>query len=649
MRMKEFSIRQYGPLPDTGRISLSDFNLFFGKNEDGKTLIVEALIKILLGRNIRVFKLIDRVDQDPDGYVIIEDDKGKKVKLPEKGDFTKIAGLNPLECRNIFVIRNSDLSIARESEFYTNVTDRLTGLRTEEISSIKEKLQEIGKLTRADSNASLSDSSKWGKMETKVKNARKLIENINGLEREIEKEKFDQMEEEISRVTETISEVKQKLGDLEDARKREKYEKVDDALRKLKKALEDLKGLNLEGIKRLKSKLDNYEENKEKFSSLEPKSKFFTKATIISAVLLLASIFGVILRPLPFLFYLTALFIALTVISGAFEFSLVIKKVRLATTFKEIKMGASQLGVGGENIEDICSNIQKVDEDLRSKQGTQIILHSYFGKKSENLGENLSYWEHEIDALREYKDKAKEVKYDEKISSQLKKEMNDLFSQKEELEKKMKGFGEKLKQVERKANEILQLEGDYLHCGTSVDLEAIRDRLKDFIDKIENNKGNVLEVMKIFEGIEKEKEEEVSHLFGIDSSVSKYFCAITGGIYQEVEFIPDEKKIQVRFKNGDFLDAEKLSGGAYDQLYLSIRLALGEKLLKGNKGFFIMDDPFIKADKERLQKQIDILKTISKSEWQIMYFTAKEEVKDVLKGDIEGNKINYVEIQGIFS
>ncbi|MBA7705470.1 hypothetical protein ES703_114300 [subsurface metagenome] len=57
---------------------------------------------------------------------------------------------------------------------------------------------------------------------------------------------------------------------------------------------------------------------------------------------------------------------------------------------------------------------------------------------------------------------------------------------------------------------------------------------------------------------------------------------------------------------------------------------------------------FIKADKERLQKQIDILKRVSELGWQIVYFTAKDEVRDVLKQDIESGKVGYVEVQGIF-
>ena len=647
MRMKEFSIRHYGPLPDTKRTRLRNFNLIFGKNETGKTLLIDALVKILFKQNRKIFKRIDRVDAEPDGYVIIEDDKGKKIELPQKGDLTEICGLSPSECRNLFIIRNSDLSIARESKFYTDVTDSLTGLRTEEISSIKGKLQEIGKLTRADSGASLSDDSKWGKMKTKVKSARELIGNIRSLEREIKEENFDQMEEELIGITEVISEIEQKLCELEESRKREKYEKGDNALRKLEAASENLKGLNLAEIERLKSKLNNYEGNREYLSSQEPKNKFFGISAIISVVLLLVSILGFIIRPLSFLFYLTILFIVSTAILGLSKFYFVIKKVQLATTLKEIKSDASQLRVGGENIEDIRSNIKRVDENLTSRKEAEIRLDSYFGKKSGNFGENLSYWRLEIGTLEEYRNKAKEVEYDENRVSQLNSKKNKHSQEKEELRKKMQGFSDKLKAVERKANEILQLEEDHLPCETSLDLRTIKGRLGIFIEKIEKNKRDVLRVMKIFEEIEKEEEEKVSQLFGKDSPVSKYFCEITSGIYQEVKFVPDEKTIKTKLKNAEILDAEKLSGGAYDQLYLSIRLALGERLLKGSKGFFIMDDPFIKADMERLRKQMDILKGISEAGWQIMYLTAKDEVKDVLKTDIKNNKVNYIEIPSI--
>ena len=136
---------------------------------------------------------------------------------------------------------------------------------------------------------------------------------------------------------------------------------------------------------------------------------------------------------------------------------------------------------------------------------------------------------------------------------------------------------------------------------------------------------------------------------GKKAPVSKYFKEITGGFYDEVVFNREEESIEVRRKDGAILKAEKLSGGAYDQLYFSIRVALGEKILKGKKGFFILDDPFIKADPDRLRRQMETLKNISKNGWQILYFSSKGEVKNLLEKDMKDNTVNYIEIQDIFS
>jgi len=80
-------------------------------------------------------------------------------------------------------------------------------------------------------------------------------------------------------------------------------------------------------------------------------------------------------------------------------------------------------------------------------------------------------------------------------------------------------------------------------------------------------------------------------------------------------------------------------------LYFSIRLALGEKLLGGEKGFFILDDPFVKASRNRLKVLIKMLKDISKSGWQIIYISAKEEIKETLGKDDE---VKLIELESLF-
>jgi hypothetical protein len=772
MKIDEFQIMRYPPLLDVGRIQLHNFNLFFGRNEDGKTLTIDALVKLMFGQNIKDFKGINRVEENPEGYVIVEDDENRKIKVPEKGTFAEITNLTPSECRNIFIIRNSDLSISSESDFYITVTDRLVGIRTKELLRIKDSLREIGKLTP---NYEFRNS-KDEKLKTRIEKAGYLIEKIDVLSEEIKKGNFDKLEEEKANCVEEIDRIKQQIEFFEDSRKREMYEKGKNALDKLKKDLVKLKELDsynedderiwgdferdiqtysderdklseeLEknekefrqtneklGVKELdfqvlqdvKKELDNevkpllktYEIKSSELALQKNKSKFFTSMGLVSAILLGISIFAAILSS-SFLFYALVVTLSiLTTVSWILEFQHVRNKASLAKLFERIKLTTSKHELSTENIEGIFANIQKFDEEYSKKnnelQGIKRksenlqdklneirdnkipalqrkiaeanetigkikrkskevslrgytknlrtkhkfekslgehegILGSLFEPKSKNLEENLPFWDEEINNLEEYKSKAKEIKYNEKTVSTLKEKQKKLEEKQVEIDENMSEVQGKLEEIEREENEILRSE-EHLCCSTSVDLEAIKKELQLFANTNENNRDNALKAIEIFEEIEKEEKNKISELFGRDSIITKYLSEITGGLYKGVYFNQDVGGIQVERKDGEIFEAEKLSGGTYDQLYLSIRLALGEKLLKGNKAFFIMDDPFIKADKGRLQKQVNILSRISKSGWQIIYFTAKDEVRDILRKDIKSNQVNYVEIQPIYS
>lgn len=771
MRLKEFLIMRYGPLPNTGRILLRDFNLFWGKNEDGKTLTIDALVKLLLGRSIKDFdRSIDRVEEKPEGYVIIEDDKGKEIKLPEKGDLTKVADLTSSECRNIFVIRNSNLSIAPEGEFYTNVTDRLTGLRTEDISKVKEILRELGKITPSRVFRDIKDE----KLKTRVENAKELVGEIETLARKIEQEGFNEFEGQSVRLREEIERIKQEIKNLEDARKREEHEKGKEALDKLTGALKEIEGLKnyndsdkqlwrdcekdirnygeqkegclaelrkiegqlqetseklreierevriLEGRKKrlddeVKPDLRNYEMELGKVKSEETKNRFYVVAAITAAVLLAISILAVILSPLPVFYGLLALFLTSTIIFAILRFSFMRKKAHLAGVFARIRVNISTFELEAESPEKLYSNIEifeekyrqkseelqdikrnkeKLEEKIKEKRDREIpsverkidearkkmegikakskqeslekyverlrlkgqletsigeqksVLKSHFGEKGKQLEENIPHWSKEVQKLEQYKDKAKDIKYSETAASTLAKGKGECEGNLREANEKLGSLRKEMEEVQREANEVLRLE-EPLYCETSVDLKVIRDRLQSFIEKNENNRDSALKAIEIFEEIEREEKGKVSELFGSESPVSKYFGEITNGLYEEVLFDQETTKVQVKRRDGKTLAAEKLSGGAYDQLYFSIRLALGEKLLQGKKGFFVMDDPFIKADPDRLQAQIRMLRKISELGWQVIYFSAKGEIKDALKEDIKADIINYVEVQGI--
>ena len=773
MRIKEFSIRHYGPLSDTGRLTLGNFTLLYGLNEDGKTLTIESLLKMFFKKGRNVFDRIERIEYEPDGYVIVDYD-GKEIRFPGKTDLAQVAGLDPFDFRNTFVIKDSDLAIDKEDSFYGSVTDRLTGLRTKEISTVLLQLQALGKLTRADSNATLSNT--YENIKSRTKHARELVGKIKKLEVEVEKTEYDEMEKQLANAEEETEKLKRELEEFEYARKREKFEKGCQALTSLKGALseiEDYEAYNEEDcqkwrecqkdITRLekktielqreleqkkqkaeqkekefrqkqqefqtleerKTRLDeeikpmirSYAAKKESSVSFESRDRLFGRMNIIFGLLLAISLIGAIVNP-SWLFYgLSVVFSFLVIAAIVLRLILSIENAQLKTKLEGIKMSASKYGLDADTIENVQANVQRFDEevslkkrvrdeldqqmrllnqqvkeieekslvDVSSEIGSCVeaistikdkvevkenseykeklekkrtaeslkeaqieVLANLLGKKGRRLEEWLENWGEEISKFLPFKDKGLNRKFDEEEVTALKKKDTELEARRQSLQSNMVAIKEKLADIEKDTNIILQLEKERIHCDTSIDLSAIRDKLKAFCEETESIADNVKDVMKIFEEIEKEEEARVATLFGRDSLISRYFKEITSGLYEEVLLDQETRKIQVARKDGKKLCAEDtLSGGTYDQLYLSIRMALGEKLLRGKKGFLMMDDPLIRADPNRLQKQLDLLESICDSGWQIIYFTAKGEIKDSLKQDIKRGRIKYLEVPGI--
>ena len=771
MKIDEFGITRYGPLQESGRILLHNFNLFFGANEDGKTLTIDALVKLMFGQNIKDFERINRVEENPVGYVILRDDKNKQIKIPEKGTFTKITGLTPSECRNVFIIRNSDLSVSSpEGEFFTNLADRLVGLRTEELSRIGECLREIGQIT---SSGALRDT-KDQKLKSRMEKARRLIQEIDELTVETETKGLDKLEEQVFRCKEEMEKTKQKVDLLEDARKREMYEKGKKSLDKLREDLANLGTLEnydqedadlwrdcerdnkntneekgvllcelqkyeddfarneelleekrrdfaiLQDVKKeldeeVRPELKNYEIKSAELSSQTRKNSYFSSAGAISSGVFLVSLIGVIFSSSVLFYVLAAVSSLLSVALWMLRFQYVRNISKLSALFEKIRLITSKHALSAENIGEMLSKIQKFDEEftakcdelqtmvrkngnlqnkiteLRSERIPKLekkiesadekinkikkdsgeealtgyarsfrqketvkksvdaqakVLESLLGKKGKKTEGNIVFWESEISDLEEYSDKARDIRYNEKSISAIKRKQKESETTQKELAGRLSAFEQNLQEIGRKANEVLRSE-EYIYCKAYKDLEAVRKALEQFEAENERKKENVLQTISIFEEITNEEKSKVSDLFGENSLVSSYFREITCGLYDVVYFKADTGYVHVKRRDGEVIEAEKLSGGAYDQLYLSIRLALGNRLLKGGKAFFIMDDPFIRSDKKRLQAQMNILKRISQLGWQIMYFTAKDEVKETVKEDLDNNRINYVETHGI--
>lgn len=756
MKIKEFLIIHYGPLPDRGKTFLSDFNLIYGVNETGKTLTLEALIKLLLGKNIKDFKNINRVDQEVDGYAIIETAEENK-KLGRKTYLDDILTITPRECRNLFIIRNSDLSIEPEASFYTEITNRLTGLQTNRINNLREKILEISELTPG---GDFSNKKEDDHLKTRMEEAARLLEDIGSLKNEIEEEQIEELERKWIHLFDEIKTKEVLRLKFEEARKRVFYESAASALSKIdegRKTLKDLSAFTEEdfikwrdaekeikrvGIKLIEtnkvlkeseSKIKTIEDElqeqenefkisknkKEKIDVLRPRItnlknrqiKISSESTftlvnqqsfLVVSIMLALSILGLTLKQNHAFTILTGIFAVCFFVFMGLQLKSKINKASFGKHLAELRLDLTGLGIKGESIEDFLSevetfylkfgekegdiNIKKVEAgtlknritELREKTIPELnekteknaefirkIKAATFADSLEKFSENLEKKEklereiekeervleeilgekdrkEKIKELKAFKDKSKDVEFNEKDYDILSKEISSAREKLGESEGKINILSERFKEIERKANNTLR-EKD-LRCHGVRDLENIEKKVRSFIKEKETAKEDATVSLEILTEIANEEKAKIREQFGKESPISKYFSKVTGGLYTSVEFEEKEEKIIVVRKDKTPLSPHQLSGGTYDQLYFSIRLALGEKLLGGQKGFFILDDPFIKASHNRLKILIEMLKDISKSGWQIIYFSAKEEIKEILGKDKE---VKIIELERI--
>ena len=110
--------------------------------------------------------------------------------------------------------------------------------------------------------------------------------------------------------------------------------------------------------------------------------------------------------------------------------------------------------------------------------------------------------------------------------------------------------------------------------------------------------------------------------------LSKAMEKISNGKYKNVR-INTNGEIIVEQENGEYINAENLSIGTIDQLYLSLRLATIKEISKENMPI-ILDEAFAYYDDNRLE---NILKYLS-SEYnnkQVVIFTCTNREKEILE------------------
>jgi len=103
-----------------------------------------------------------------------------------------------------------------------------------------------------------------------------------------------------------------------------------------------------------------------------------------------------------------------------------------------------------------------------------------------------------------------------------------------------------------------------------------------------------------------------------------YMSAITGGRYEDV-FINRDFSARVRASDDAVArEAEYLSAGTLDLMYLAVRLAVCELALpEGELCPLIIDDALVNLDEKRVEQAMELLRKISR-ERQVILFSCRK-------------------------
>lgn len=279
MQIKQIAIDHYGPLRDLRLQPMPGLQVFFGPNESGKTLLIDAILKLMLGR-VKDFDGIDRVSSPPKGWVSMVIN-GKEHIIDGNSRLDGITSLGSKDLRNMLVIRNKDLQMDGQAMYLQGVNDRLTGMESSRLKQLKEIIRKQGCLTNQSSGARLSKSTEFGKIGEHVERGEMLVRDIKSYLEQCQTNRVGMLELKLEECLGTLRVLNEEIKELELAKEWERHvtlTKMINELETLEVKIDTLQPYTKESFAKLQSiesrmqaALDTAAENTAQLEGLQPK------------------------------------------------------------------------------------------------------------------------------------------------------------------------------------------------------------------------------------------------------------------------------------------------------------------------------------------------------------------------------------------
>lgn len=393
------------------------------------------------------------------------------------------------------------------------------------------------------------------------------------------------------------------------------------------KELEDIEKSIGENVSKLQSEIESKKQNQEENKEVKSTSKKSIYLVIAVALIIVAVVFAVIVKN----YVLAGIPLVLSIIDVIILAITQNKKKREIQEQKN-KQEENRIKISQE-IENLTKELQDKEEEKRDLD-SQISMIKGQLLLLENNNEQISAQVNKIktDLLNTQNQDKNQIitKYKteipiEKINSII--ESNNLHS----LEEQLNTNKIKLTGLEIEENTILPQLDNLVNLEER--LEADRQKKTELLQKEEVINLAIENLNKAYE----EMKTTITPKF--TNNLSEGIKEITNNKYEKVA-INDENGMIIENARGEYIEANKLSTGTIDQLYLALRLSMIKDLSKETLPI-ILDETFAYFDNARLEKIIQYLNEKAK-EHQTIIFTCTNREKEIL--DNLKIEYNYIEL-----
>ena len=639
MKINKLKINNYGKLKDKEINFEPNLNIIYGKNEAGKSTLLNFIINSFYGisKNKKGKEISDTEKYTPwvgeefsgkleyqldnnETFEIFRDFKKKNPKIfnQNKEDISKQFNIDKNKGNEFFyeqtkideelflstiVVNQQEVKLGKqEQNILIQKLANLVGTGDDNVS-YKRAIDRINRRQLDEIGTSRS-------REKPINIIEKNIENLETEKQELEKYKdFKyEIEENKNNYSEEINKLENKNNYLKEIKLLNENEKIEKEKIKIK---EDIKKENIEKINLLKNKINEIKNNnKNILINKDKRSEKNNNKNKLNKKIILFFILTIILNIIQFILIKNKLinYILFLTVPTDLIFSIFLK----IKENKKIKQQEKIEKNKTNEIEKINLEINNIENQIKLLKKNNLELENNINELKNNFYLKINLEKEKINN-----------KYKNKI------EKNELINL-----NNIKNINYEIQEIENEINnkkiKLHTLDLDKRN------IEPKLENLSKLEENIVDNKEKMLTLKKLEKSIMLAKEilddsyQEMKNTVTpkFTQNLSKNISTITDGKYNNILF-GYQKGLIVELENGNYISASQLSIGTIDQLYLSLRLSMVEELSE-EKMPIILDESFAYYDTERLE---NILKYINNKyiAHQIIILTCTNREKEILE------------------